>query len=141
MPRRIQAFVAIAVLVVAGVGATTALGVGGKAKKAQAALPAFLPISAREYKFTGQKTLKPGPTTFAVANRGAFPHNFTVVQGPVKFTVPTTLPGQQTLETVNLVPGAYLAICTVRNGGHMRDGMVRVFTVGTQDPATGEWHA
>jgi hypothetical protein len=43
--------------------------------------------------------------------------------------------------TRDLKPGAHLAICTIRNGGHMRDGMVITFTVGTQNPQTGEWIA
>ena len=74
-----------------------------------------------------------------MTNKGSFPHNFVVVSGPTRFAVPVAQPGQTTYATADLAPGAYLAICTIRNGGHMRDGMVRVFTAGTQDQATGEW--
>jgi hypothetical protein len=132
-----------AALATVGAGAT-ATGAFGGGKAAQTAIPR-VPISAREFKFTGQRTFQAGTVTFAVTNKGTFPHNFFVVSGPKRFGVgsPTApiLPGQTGYATVDLVPGAYLAICGVRNGGHMAAGMVRSFTVGTQDRATGEWHA
>jgi hypothetical protein len=134
MSGRLRAGIAVGLVTVAGASATMALG----AKSSQVNEPR-VPISAREFSFTGQKTLRSGPTTFALTNKGEFPHNFVVVAGPTRFAVPVTQPGQTGYATANLAPGAYLAICTIRNGGHMRDGMVRVFTAGTQDQATGEW--
>jgi plastocyanin len=80
-----------------------------------------------------------GQYTFRFWNAGSFPHNFVVLAGPTRFTSQTLQRnGTQNLG-VNLRPGAYLAVCTVREGGHMNNGMVHTFTVGTQDAQTGEW--
>src|SRR3954451_23357259 len=85
--------------------------------------------------------LKAGQTTFKFWDAGSFSHNFTIVAGPDKFGSATFNKGQTGTLSRDLKPGAYLAICTVRNGGHMRDGMVISFTVGTQNAQTDEWSA
>jgi len=46
--------------------------------------------------------------------------------------------GERQSLTVNLKPGAHLAICAVYGGRHFASGMHTAFTVGTQDD-TGAW--
>jgi plastocyanin len=97
-------------------------------------------IRMAEFNFGGTTQLPSGGQyTFHFWDAGSFPHNFTVIQGPVKFASQTLQRNAKQDLNVNLRPGAYLAICTVRDGGHMRNGMVHVFTVGTQDAQTGQW--
>jgi hypothetical protein len=111
-----------------------------------------VPVNLSEFKITGSKlrsasfgqasALRPGPTTFTFRNRGQFPHNFVIVstsKGARKFGTPMIGPGASTTLRVNLRPGAYLAVCTVGNGLHYSQGMVRPFTVGTQDMSTLNW--
>lgn len=85
--------------------------------------------------------LQPGRTTFAFRNKGQFPHNFVIAaasKGGSKFRTKEIAGGKSAELTVNLKPGAYLAICTVFNGAHYAAGMVRPFTVGTQGQ-DGSW--
>jgi plastocyanin len=138
MSKRIVKVAAPALLAVAGV---LVFAIGGssaqQAKKAQAAQNVSVRLS--EFNFGMPTRLKAGQTTFKFWDAGQFTHNFTVVVGPEKFNSATFTKNQTGTLSRNLKPGAYLAICTIRNGGHMRDGMVITFTVGTQNPQTGEW--
>jgi uncharacterized cupredoxin-like copper-binding protein len=59
--------------------------------------------------------------------------------GGKTFKSATIQPGKQQQKTVNLRPGAYVAICTVFNGGHLAQGMEREFTVGEFDQESGQW--
>ncbi len=99
-------------------------------------------VSFRDYKFVGGAKLAPGETEFYFANKGKFPHNFTVIytsQGASKFRSQTLNAGKTQELKVNLKPGAYLAVCTVFNGYHASLGMVKRFTVGKIDFKTGKW--
>ena len=98
-------------------------------------------VRLSEYNIGMPTRLKAGQTTFKFWDAGKFSHNFTIVAGPDKFGSANFNANQTGTLSRDLKPGAYLAICTVRNGGHMSQGMVISFTVGTQDQATGEWHA
>ena len=40
---------------------------------------------------------------------------------------------------MNLQAGAYVAVCTVFNGGHLAQGMEKTFTVGSFDQQKGTW--
>jgi plastocyanin len=96
-------------------------------------------VRMAEFNFGMPTRLQPGRVNMRIWNSGRFNHNFTIIEGPRKFAS-QTLAGNKTQNfAATLTPGAYLAICTVRNGGHMRDGMVITFTVGTQNATTGEW--
>ena len=100
-----------------------------------------VPVRLSEFNIGMPTRLKAGQTTFKFWDGGRFQHNFTIVAGPDKFGSATFNPNQTGTLSRDLKPGAYLAICTLRNGGHMASGMVISFTVGTQDQSTGEWHA
>lgn len=108
-------------------------------------------VNLSEFKITGAQLrsaqlgkpseLAPGRTTFAFQNKGKFPHNFVIAvasKGASKFRTKEIAGGKSAELTVNLKPGAYLAICTVFNGAHYAAGMVRPFTVGTQGE-NGAW--
>lgn len=140
MSGRIPKILAPAVLAVGGV---LVFAIGGSSAQQGGAAQAAQNVSVRLSEFNiGMPTrLKAGQTTFKFWDAGSFSHNFTVVAGPDKFGTANFNKNQTGTLSRNLKPGAYLAICTVRNGGHMRDGMVVSFTVGTQNPQTGEWSA
>lgn len=63
----------------------------------------------------------------AQRNLGEFPHNFTIIRGPRRFASATLEGGRSARVTRTPPAGAYLAICTVRDGGHMAAGMVKTF--------------
>jgi|SRR3954447_5126496 plastocyanin len=123
-----------------GVAAFAATGTlaqqGGSAQAAQ-----NVSVRLSEFNIGMPTRLKAGQTTIKFWNAGSFGHNFTIVAGPDTFGSKTFTKNQTGTLARNLKPGAYLAVCTVRNGGHMRDGMVVSFTVGTQNAQTGEWSA
>ena len=99
-------------------------------------------IRMREFRFAMPSNLDAGRTTITFRNTGQFPHNFTVVSalgGGKAFKSRTLEAGRQQRKTINLRPGAYIAICTVFNGGHLAQGMERTFTVGEFDQETGQW--
>jgi hypothetical protein len=115
----------------------TALGSGAGARAASSRTVA---VSLREYTIGMPAKLRPGPTTFVIHNRGRFPHNFTAVYGPVRFHSGTVLPGATKRLAVTLVPGAYVAACTVLNGGHLARGMLTLFTIGSRAHGSAHWH-
>jgi uncharacterized cupredoxin-like copper-binding protein len=85
--------------------------------------------------------LEPGSTTFTFTNTGKFPHDFTILSataGAPKFKSGTIAPGKSETITVDLKPGAYLAVCTQFNGFHYASGMVKSFAVG-QVNQKGKW--
>jgi len=99
-------------------------------------------VGLREFAFTMRNNLKAGKTAFTFRNRGQFPHNFTVVAtlgGGKAFKTATIQPGKTLQKSVNLKPGAYVAVCTVFNGGHLAQGMEKTFTVGSFDQQKGTW--
>ena len=100
-------------------------------------------VALKEFKFVGvPKNLPAGSTTFSFKNIGKFPHNFTIIwmsKGATKFKSTTLDGGKAQQLTVNLKPGAYVAICTVGNGYHAGQNMVRGFSVGTLNFDTGVW--
>ncbi len=112
-------------------GATPAAGERGA--------PQLVRVTLREYTIGVPARLKPGPTTFVIRNVGRYPHNFTAIFGPIRFASATVGPGQTTRLEVKLVPGAYVAACTVLDGGHIAKGMIRVFTIGSRAPGSGVW--
>ena len=97
-------------------------------------------VTLREYAIVLPVHLRPGPTTFVLHNRGRFPHNFTALYGPVHFHSRTVAPGATARLTVRLVPGEYLVACTVLNGGHLAEGMLAQFTIGSRAHGSGSWH-
>ena len=99
-------------------------------------------IRMREFRFAMPNNLDAGRTTITFRNTGEFQHNFTVVSalgGGRTFKSATVQGGAQQQKTVNLRPGAYVAVCTVFNGGHLAAGMEKRFTVGSFDQESGEW--
>ena len=84
--------------------------------------------------------LRPGPTTFVIHNGGGFPHNFTSLFGPVRLRSGTVQPGATVRLTATLRPGAYLVACTILNGGHLAQGMLTRFTIGSRSHGSGHWH-
>ena len=96
----------------------------------------------KEFKFLGvNRNYAPGTYSFTFRNQGQFQHNFRIVyvaQGR-KFGIPNLAPGSSRELTVNLRPGSYIAICTVFNGYHLSQGMIKRFTVGQIDLDTGRW--
>ena len=128
------------------------VGAGIAAVALMAVLPAAVPAARSaqtvnanlsEFKIKGVPAkLKPGATTFVVKNAGKFPHNLTVLYGPVHFkTAEQIKPGASQTVTANLKPGAYILACTVGFGYHASQGMLVKFTVGTFDFTTFKWHA
>jgi hypothetical protein len=85
--------------------------------------------------------LTPGVMSWGFTNTGQYPHNFVIVSAPggFKFRTPNIPPGATQVFGLNLKPGVYLAISTARNGTDLARGMVKVFTVGRYDTATGKW--
>jgi plastocyanin len=126
------AIVAVLVFAIGGSSAKTA-------RTAQASKTYNFRLS--EFNIGGPTRLQAGQTTLKFWDAGRFQHNFTVVAGPDTFGTKTFNANETGSLSRDLKPGAYLAICTVRNGGHMANGMVLSFTVGTQDQQTGQWHA
>jgi len=128
--------VAVAVPLVASAG-------GRAAQTASVKLQEYAFVSSQLSKpvFGKPSKLAPGSTTFTFTNSGKFPHDFTVISaspGAPKFKTGTIAPGQTKTLTVNLKPGAYLAVCTQFNGFHYASGMVRSFAVG-QITGKGKW--
>ena len=97
-------------------------------------------VTLREFAIVLPAKLRPGPTSFVLHNRGRFPHNFTTIYGPVRFHSPTVPPGGTTRLSVDLVPGAYVVACTLLNGGHLAEGMLTEFTIGSRAHGSGHWH-
>jgi hypothetical protein len=97
-------------------------------------------VTLREYAIALPPRLRPGLTTFVLHNRGRFPHNFTALYGPVRFHSRTVFPGATMRLTVRLVPGEYVVACTILNGGHLAQGMLTQFTIGTREHGSGTWH-
>ena len=97
-------------------------------------------VTLREYAIIMPLKLKPGRTTFVLHNRGTFPHNFTTIYGPVKFASGDVDPGHTKRLTVKPVPGVYVIACTVLNGGHLAQGMITRFTIGTRAHGSATWH-
>ena len=131
----VPAALAVVALLVFAIGGSSAM----TARTAQAAKTYNYRLS--EFNIGGPTRLQAGQTTLKFWNAGRFQHNFTVVAGPDTFGTKTFNPNETGSLSRNLKPGAYLAICTVRDGGHMASGMVLSFTVGSQDQQTGQWHA
>ena len=99
-----------------------------------------VPVTLREYAIIVPAQLRPGRTTFVLHNRGVFPHNFTAIYGPVRFTSGDVDPGQTKRLTVSLVPGVYVIACTVLDGGHLAQGMITRFTIGSRAHGSAHWH-
>jgi hypothetical protein len=112
------------------------------AASAPAALAAgrTVTVTLREYAILLPAELRPGQTTFVIHNRGRFPHNFTALYGPVRFKSGTVAPGGTKRLTVRLIPGEYLVACTILNGGHLAQGMLAQFTIGSRTHGSGRWH-
>ena len=131
MHRRAVAVAAVAVMLPAAYAGVASAQQGGTQS-----------IRMNEFSFRMPNNLDAGRTTIVFRNTGEFDHNFTVVAalgGGRRFRSATIEGGQRQRKTVNLRPGAYLAICTVFNGGHLAQGMQKQFTVGQFDQETGEW--
>jgi hypothetical protein len=134
MNRRL-AWVTAFALVTAGV--STSLSLAGRGEEGKR-----VDVTLRDFRFVGPSKVQAGPTEFYFANKGKVPHNYTIIYtstGATKFKSQTIQPGKTQELEVNLKPGSYLAICTVFNGFHVAQGMVRRFTVGTIDFKTGKW--
>jgi uncharacterized cupredoxin-like copper-binding protein len=102
---------------------------------------AFISPQLRKPTFGKRSNLVSGPTTFTFKNVGKFPHDFTIVlatAGAPKFGSGMIQPGKSKALTVNLKPGAYLAVCTQFNGFHWASGMMKAFSVG-QINQQGKW--
>ena len=127
---------AVAAVLVFAIGGSSAKP---SAHKAQATRTVNFRLS--EFNIGGPTKLQAGQTTLKFWDAGKFQHNFTIVAGPATFGTKTFNPNETGTLSQNLKPGAYLAVCTVRSGGHMASGMVLSFQVGTQDQSTGQWHA
>jgi hypothetical protein len=97
-------------------------------------------VTLREFAIVLPSKLRPGPTTFVLHNRGTFPHNFTSLYGPVRFHSGTVRPGATKRLSVTLVPGEYVVACTILNGGHLAEGMLTQFTIGSRVHGSGHWH-
>ncbi len=129
--------VAVGVAAVAVPGAYAALAPAAETQGANRRT-----VRMQDFEFRMAANLQAGRTRFTFRNTGEFPHNFTVVAalgGARKFRSTTIAPGKRQVKTVNLRPGAYVAICTVFNGGHLGQGMYRQFTVGKFDRSNGRW--
>ncbi|HWT26142.1 MAG TPA: hypothetical protein VN213_21725 [Solirubrobacteraceae bacterium] len=99
-------------------------------------------IRMTEFAFRMPDNLDAGRTRITFRNAGEFQHNFTVVSalgGGRAFRSATIEGGRTQSKTVSLRPGAYVAVCTVFNGGHLAQGMHTTFTVGEFDQESGEW--
>jgi hypothetical protein len=132
MQRRAAVAALIAVAVPAGYA-----GVAGAQEG-----PARQTVRMDDFRFRMPSNLDAGRTRFVFRNTGEFAHNFTVVAalgGGRPFRSATIPAGRRQRKTVRLQPGAYVAICTVFNGGHLAQGMEKRFTVGTFNGETGEW--
>jgi hypothetical protein len=116
----------------------------GTAKKNDPAEFRIYSAKLKSAQFGKASILKGGSTTFNVTNASGeqFPHNMTVIAksaGATQFASKTLAAGASQAFTVNLKPGSYVLVCTVFNGAHWAEGMVKTFTVGTQDAKTGRW--
>src|SRR4051812_28057670 len=139
MTRRSLRAIGVGVLAVAAVLVFAIAGSSAKpsAHKAQATHTVNYRLS--EFNIGGPTKLQAGQTTLKFWDAGKFQHNFTIVAGPSTFGTKTFNPNETGTLSQDLKPGAYLAVCTVRNGGDMAPGMNPSFQAGTPGPATGQW--
>lgn len=100
-------------------------------------------ITLSEFKIVMPAKLKAGQSSITVRNTGKFPHDVGVVfkGAGTTFATPVIAPGKSYTLKVNLKPGGYAVACHVGNGFHASQGMVKGFSVGTFDFATGSWKA
>lgn len=99
-------------------------------------------VTLKEFRIIMPSTLKAGPTTFKVTNKGKFPHDLVVTfhaTGTPTFATPQVSPGKSVTVQVNLKPGAYVVLCNVGSGYHASEGMIHAFSVGKFDFTTGKW--
>jgi plastocyanin len=142
--------VALSSLVAAALAAAVAVPFAASASHTQRAAQT-VSVTMKEFMFVSPQLKKPtfgkhsnleaGPTTFTFKNTGKFAHDFTIAwasPGATKFTSGMVQPGQSKTMTVNLKPGAYLAVCTQFNGFHLASGMTKTFTVGMLT-SKGKW--
>jgi uncharacterized cupredoxin-like copper-binding protein len=145
----------ISALVSAAVLAAAALPAHDNTDPAKAA-PPVVEIRAKEFAFSGPKSVKAGPTTFRLINDGKELHHVTIIklakgktmkdfgeamkkQGPppgwmVDVGGPNAAGPNQTVEaTLSLEPGEYALVCFINSPGdpapHMAKGMVGSLTV------------
>jgi plastocyanin len=127
----------LAVSIAAGLAGLAAAGValaGGRA--AQDAT-----ITLRDFRIV-QPKLSPGQQRITIRNAGKFDHNYVVVYrsaGASRIAVAPVKPGASKTISVNLKPGAYTVLCSVFNGAHVAQGMVKHFSIGKLDFETGKW--
>lgn len=127
---------ALAVLALAALGAASVAGSAlGRPSQASTTVTINMAGTPPDFRFTGvRKTMEAGRTTFRFRNTspGEVRHNFTVVEtfGDARpFRSRTLAAGAQQTRTVTLRPGTYIALCTVGEGFHAANGMLRSFTV------------
>jgi hypothetical protein len=136
MTRKLSILVAAAAAVAAVAVPIAALGAGSH-HTANA-----VTVTLKEFSITMPKTLKAGPTTFTVVNKGKFPHDIAVAyhnKGTAAFKTPTIKPGATFKVTTNLKPGGYVVVCTQGGGYHASQGMIHTFTVGKFSFTTFTW--
>jgi uncharacterized cupredoxin-like copper-binding protein len=146
----------ISAIVSAAVLAGAALSAHDDASKSAKAAPPVVEIRAKDFGFTGPKTVKSGPTTFRLVNDGKELHHVSIIklakgktmkdfgeamkkQGPppgwmVDVGGPNAAGPNQTVEaTLSLEPGEYALVCFINSPGdptpHMAKGMVGSLTV------------
>jgi plastocyanin len=93
--------------------------------------PAAADIRLAEWTIDGDLSLKPGATSFSIANEGTVAHNFSIVGVATSEDIST---GETTtLDVADLPAGTYEVICAI--AGHKEAGMQTMLTVA--DNATG----
>jgi hypothetical protein len=135
--RRKLSFLAAAGAVLAAVAVPIAAQGAGAHHTANA-----VSVTLKEFSITMPKTLKAGPTTFTVTNKGKFPHDMAVAyhnKGTPTFKTATIKPGASVTVTTNLKPGGYVVVCTQGGGYHASQGMIHTFTVGKFSFTTFTW--
>jgi len=131
MKRRAGVVAAVAT-VLAGTVATTA---SGGTSQSSERVTIGMAGSPPNFRFTGvSKTMEAGRVTFRFRNtsRQGIRHNFTIVDtlgGGRAFRSRTLDGGQSETKSVNLTAGTYIALCTIGDGFHAANGMLRAFTV------------
>ncbi len=98
-------------------------------------------ITLKDFKIV-QPKLAAGQTTLTIKNTGKFDHNYQIVYrsgGASKVATKDIKPGASATVKVDLKPGAYVVLCSVFNGAHVAQGMVKGFSVGKIDFNTGKW--
>jgi hypothetical protein len=131
---------ATVVTAVAFTAATTAAASTDTAGERVHATGRLVAVTLRDFAIVMPAKLPPGPRTFVLHNQGSFPHNFTTIYGPVRFHSPAVAPGRTLRLAVTLVPGAYVVACTLLNGGHLAQGMLTLFTIGSRAHGSSHWH-